>query len=92
MSRISSGIPIYAFTSHEKTASKVTLFRGVFPFHFSHEAQDHVEVNREIIEELRKRNRARTGQKFIITKGDLTGVKGGTNALKVVTVGEGLIP
>jgi len=92
MSRISSGIPIYAFTSHEKTASKVTLFRGVFPFHFSHEAQDHVEVNREIIEELKKRNRAKAGQKFIITKGDLTGVKGGTNALKVVTVGEGLVP
>jgi pyruvate kinase len=35
---------------------------------------------------------AKKGDTFIITKGDLTGQEGGTNALKVVTVGEGLIP
>ena len=92
MSRISSAIPIFAFTSQEKTANKVTLYRGVFPIHFSHEAQDHFEVNRAIIQQLRKRNQAKTGDKYIITKGDLTGVPGGTNALKVIKVGEGLIP
>jgi pyruvate kinase len=92
MSRISSGIPIFAFSSEEKTLGKVTLYRGVFPVYFTHEAQDHAEVNREIMKELRKWGQAKEGDKFIITKGDLTGVKGGTNALKVITVGQGLTP
>jgi len=92
MSRISSGLPIFAFSSQESTLGKVTLYRGVIPVHFSLEAQDHAEVNREIIEVLKKHGYAKKGDTFIITKGDLTGQEGGTNAMKVVTVGEGLIP
>jgi pyruvate kinase len=86
MSRISSGIPIFAFSSSQKTLGRVTLYRGVFPFYFTHEAQDHAEVNRGIVNELKKRGQAQEGDKFIITKGDLTGVQGGTNTLKVITV------
>jgi pyruvate kinase len=92
MSRISSGIPIFAFSSHQKTLGRVTLYRGVFPVYFTHEAQDHAEVNREIIDQLKKYQNVKDGDKFIITKGDLTGVQGGTNALKVFTVGQGLTP
>ncbi len=93
MSRISSGLPIFAFSSHEETLGRVTLFRGVFPiYHKLNEQHDHAEVNRHIVSELRKWNLAKNGDKFIITKGDLTGVKGGTNALKVIVVGQGLTP
>jgi pyruvate kinase len=93
MSRISSGLPIFAFSSLEETLGRVTLFRGVFPiYHRLNEQHDHAEVNRHIVSELRKWNLAKNGDKFIITKGDLTGVKGGTNALKVVVVGQGLTP
>jgi pyruvate kinase len=93
MSRISSGIPIFAFSSSEDTLGRVTLFRGVFPmFYRIDEKHDHAEVNRSIVKELRKWNLAKDGDKFIITKGDLTGVQGGTNALKVIVVGQGLTP
>lgn len=92
MSRISSGIPIFAFSSQEETLGKVTLYRGVFPFYFKNDQLDHAEVNRSIVNRLRKRGQAINGDKFIITKGDLTGIEGGTNALKVITVGEGLTP
>ncbi len=92
MSRISSGIPIFAFSSEEKTLGRVTIYRGVFPVFFTHEEQDHAEVNREVLEELKKFGQARQGDRFIITKGDLTGQAGGTNAMKVVTLGEGLTP
>jgi pyruvate kinase len=93
MSRISSGIPIFALSSSEETLGRVTLFRGVFPiYHKIDETHDHAEVNRAIVSELRKWNLAKNGDKFIITKGDLTGVKGGTNALKVIVVGQGLTP
>jgi len=92
MSRISSGLPIFAFSNQESTLGKVTLYRGVVPVFFSLEAQDHAEVNREIIAILKKHGYAKKGDTFIITKGDLTGQEGSTNALKLVTVGEGLIP
>ena len=93
MSRISSAIPIFAFSGIEETLGKATLFRGVFPIYFKiEEKQDHAEVNRNVVKELRKWNIAKEGDKFIITKGDLNGVKGGTNALKVVVVGQGLTP
>ena len=92
MSRISSGIPIFAFTAHEETASKVTLYRGVFPIHFIHETDDHAELNHKIVEVLRSRGQVKQGDQIIITKGDLSGVQGGTNALKVICIGEGLTP
>jgi pyruvate kinase len=53
---------------------------------------DHAEVNRSIVKELRRWHKAKDGDKFIITKGDLTGVEGGTNALKVIVIGQGLTP
>ncbi|NOQ65026.1 MAG: pyruvate kinase [Methyloprofundus sp.] len=92
MSRIRSGLPIFAFSSHEATLGQVTLYRGVFPVYFDMQNQTHEELNKNIIEVLKRIGFAEKGDTFIITKGDLTGEKGGTNALKVVTVGEGLIP
>ena len=93
MSRISSGIPIFAFSSQEKTLGKVTLYRGVFPvYHELDGNNDHAEVNRSVVAKLRKWYKAKDGDKYIITKGDLTGVEGGTNALKVIVIGQGLTP
>lgn len=88
MSRINSNIPIYAFSSHEKTLGRVTLYRGVFPIPFSHESMAKAEVNIAIIEKLRARGVVNKGDTFIVTKGDLAGNAGGTNSLKVVTVTE----
>ena len=87
MSRISSGVPIYALTGHVETRRKVTLYRGVYPVVFEVATSDHAEVNREAIDELRRRGSVRDGDLVIITKGDLTGVMGGTNAMKIARVG-----
>ena len=87
MSRISSNVPIYALTSHVETRRKVTLYRGVYPVAFETTTSDHAEVNRAAIDELRSRGTVRDGDMVIITKGDLTGVLGGTNAMKIATVG-----
>ena len=51
-----------------------------------------MEVNRDIITQLRSYGMAQAGDKFIITKGDLAGAKGSTNDLKIVTVGHPLTP
>ena len=92
MSRISSGIPIYALTPHVATRRKVTLFRGVYPVNFAVKTTDHVLVNKEAIDELVRRGAVRDGDTVIITKGDLSGVHGGTNAMKIVTVGDMVEP
>jgi pyruvate kinase len=88
MSRISSGIPIYALTRHVETRRKVTLYRGVYPVAFDVTSTDHAEVNRAAIDELMRRGAVRNGDLVIITKGDLAGVLGGTNAMKIIRVGE----
>lgn len=88
MSRISSGIPIYALTRHVETRRKVTLYRGVYPVSFDVTSTDHATVNMEAIDELMRRGAVRNGDLVIITKGDLAGVHGGTNAMKIIKVGE----
>ncbi len=88
MSRISSGRPIYAFSRHQSTRRKVTLFRGVYSVDFDPQSKDHAQVNKAVIQELQKRGVVNEGDLVIITKGDLMGVHGGTNAMKIVRVGE----
>jgi len=88
MSRISSGIPIYALTPHVATRRKVTLYRGVYPLSFKVDSVHHPVVNKEAVDELVRRGAVRDDDLVIITKGDLMGVHGGTNAMKVVRVGD----
>ncbi|HLF96294.1 MAG TPA: pyruvate kinase [Methylococcaceae bacterium] len=89
MSRISSGIPIFALTSHEKTCRKVTLYRGVYPLAFYRDTSDHYILNRAVIDEFLRRGLIESDEDLVIlTKGDLTGVTGHTNAMKIVRVGD----
>jgi pyruvate kinase len=88
MSRIRSGIPIYAITRSSATRRKVRVFRGVYPVSFDVSSTDIHEVNREVIEELMRRGTVRDGDLVIITKGDRSGVEGQTNILKIMRVGE----
>ena len=89
MSRISSGIPIYALTSHERTCRRVTIFRGVYPISFNPEGiQDHAILNRAIVEEFIERGLVEASDRIILTKGDLIGSRGGTNALKIASVAD----
>lgn len=87
MSRVSSGIPIFALTPHVSTRRRVTLYRGVYPVSFVFEHADHAALNKEAIEELQRRGVVHEGDIVIITKGDLE-VQGSTNAIKIVRVGE----
>ena len=89
MSRISSGIPIYAMTKHPLTRKKVTLYRGVYPMAFEIlETANHIEINKAVLDELVAQGTVEDGDLVIITKGDLMGVHGATNTMKIVRVGE----
>jgi len=88
MSRISSGIPVFAFTRHIETRRRVHLYRGVYPIHFDITHTDPLQANAEIVEELMRRKIVFDRDFVVITKGDLSGHRGGTNNMKIVQAGE----
>lgn len=88
MSRISSGIPIYALTSNDEAAQRVSLYRGVYPVKLHEALKDPKIANRQAVELMISEGIVEEGDLVIITKGDLMGTKGGTNQLKILRVGE----
>lgn len=86
MSRISSGIPIFAFTRHLSTMRRVKLYRGVYPIFFDMTTIESVEVNNRIIKDLVQASLVKEDDLVIITRGDLRGRRGGTNNMKVIRV------
>ncbi len=86
MSRIRSDIPIYAFTSHEATSRRVTLYRGVYPVMFNSQHAESPELYHKIFSSLLSRDLVDVGDLVIFTKGDLDGVSGGTNSMQIVKV------
>ena len=88
LSRISSGVPIYALTPHVETRRKVTIYRGVYPVNFKLPSNDPAVVMQEAVDELRRRGAVRMGDIVILTIGEPLAKPGGTNTMKIVHVGE----
>lgn len=86
MSRLRSDIPIYAFTRHERTRRRVTLYRGVRPVAFDVSPGDTVLLHDRVFSMLLGLQLVDEGDLVILTKGELTGVQGGTNSLQIVQV------
>lgn len=86
MSRVNSSIPIYGLSRHPGTLRRMTLYRGVYPIPFNATDFDRKVLNQSAVRELQHRDILKTGDLVIITKGDLIGVHGRTNSLKIVTV------
>ena len=86
MSRIRSDIPIYAFTRHEATRRRVTLYRGVYPVSFDVTHTDPAILYASIFHILVELHLCAPGDQIIATKGELSGVSGGTNSMKILEV------
>ncbi len=86
MSRMRSDIPIYAFTRNERTQRRVALYRGVYPIPFDITHTDSARLYRAISKELLDRGLVKTGDELILTLGELSGVSGGTNTMKLLRV------
>ncbi len=87
MSRIRSDIPIFAFTRHLRTQRRVALYRGVYPIPFDiPDTDDPATLYRSISRELVTRRFAAPGETLILTMGELSGVSGGTNTMKILEV------
>ncbi len=88
MSRVNSNIPVYGLSRYDATLRRMTLYRGVYPVPFDATHIDRRILNQAAMLELQQRDILKNGDLVIITKGDLIGVHGRTNSLKIVTVGD----
>ena len=86
MSRIRADIPIYAFTRHEVTRRRVMLYRGVYPVTFDITHTDASLMYADIFRLLLDRGMVEKGDRIILTQGELSGVSGKTNAMKILEV------
>ena len=90
MSRISSSLPVFAFTDYKRTESRLALYRGVIPVTFDTRAVPPEELNQAVVDELVRREVLVKGDLVIISKGDYLNVHGGTNTMKIVRVGDAI--
>jgi pyruvate kinase len=85
MSRVRSDIPIYAFTRHHMTRCRVTLYRGVYPVAYDVTEQGEA-FYFSIFRSLLDLELVEEGDAIILTKGELSGVSGGTNSMQILRV------
>ncbi|MDO6514877.1 MULTISPECIES: pyruvate kinase [unclassified Neptuniibacter] len=86
MSRIRSGLPIFALTRNERTMRRTALYRGVEPIFFDATQISEDKLNTEVLAGLKARNLLQTGDLVILTRGATLGKDGGTNSMQVLSV------
>ncbi|NOQ70038.1 MAG: pyruvate kinase [Gammaproteobacteria bacterium] len=86
MSRISSGIPIYALTTSKRTLNRVTLYRGVYPVQVDFDERSPADVTFEVVDLLKSKDIVESGDRILFTRGDLLGNQGGSNIMKIISV------
>ena len=88
MSRIRTAIPIYGLSRYRKTLGRMSLYRGVYPVAFDPTQYTRDETNRKAIEVMQQDDVLHPEDLVILTKGDFMGIGGGSNAMKILKVGE----
>jgi pyruvate kinase len=86
MSRLSSGLPIFALSHQSETLQKLCLCRGVVPLFFDATAFDKESVEPRAIEFLLDGGYLLKGDSILLTKGEIMGQAGSTNIMKILPV------
>ena len=87
MSRHDSGVPIFALTPEVSAARRAALYRGVQPVVAPFNADREMALQ-AAEDALKLRGAVNDGDLIVLSCGEPMGKSGGTNALKVVRVGE----
>jgi pyruvate kinase len=88
MSRLNSGVPIYALTPRIRTRYRVSIYRDVYPLLTEYIATDRDELLWQAEEILIAAGAVEKGDLIVLTIGEPIGQAGGTNTMKIVKVGE----
>ncbi|MDO6565010.1 pyruvate kinase [Amphritea sp. 1_MG-2023] len=86
MSRIRSGVPIYALTRNERSMRRMTLFRGVQPMLFDATGINNDVLNNQVLETLKSKQLLNSGDLILLTRGAVIGSGSGTNSMQVLQV------
>jgi len=86
MSRVNTGVPIYALTPVQASRRRVALYREVTPVFFDYKSREREEVLREAEQRLVDEGIVSKGDVMIVTIGEPVGQQGGTNTMKIITV------
>ena len=87
LSRHDCGCPIYALTPEVASQRKMALYRNVRPL-FLEQTDDRESVLRAAEDLLLAKGEVQHGDLIVLTIGEPMGKSGGTNALKIVRVGD----
>ena len=88
LSRVRSGVPIFALSPLRDSLRRMALYRGVYPVAHNIPTTD-VEVTlTEGVRLLLQEGHIKVGDRIILTMGQNTDDEGGTNSLRLVQVGE----
>ncbi len=88
VSRLNSGVPVYALTPEVSTRYKLSLFRSVFPLMLQYQGDNRETLLRLAEDKLVQSGLVSSGDLIVITFGEPIGLPGGTNTMKIVRVGE----
>lgn len=89
LSRIRSGVPIFALSPMRDSRRRMALYRGVYPIAHDFPSTDVEEALIQGVRLLYQQNYIKEGDRIILTMGEHTGDEGGTNSLRFVQVGSG---
>ena len=85
ISRLSSGLPIYALSTNQNTLSYCALYRGVTPIKFESTTTDSTKFIENALATLKAKNLVKEGDLIMLTHGD-DNDKGSTNTCKIIKV------
>jgi len=88
VSRLNSGVPVYALTPEITTRYKLSLFRSVFPLMLQYQGDNRETLVRLAEDKLLQAGYVQPGDLIVIAFGEPIGVPGGTNTMKIVRVVE----
>ncbi|MFU8833030.1 MAG: pyruvate kinase [Wenzhouxiangella sp.] len=87
LSRVRSPVPIIALSPNRASLRKVRLFQHVQPLFFAPGESSAADQVTRAVERVRAAGLINDGDRVILTMGDEQGEMGGTNTLKILTIG-----
>jgi pyruvate kinase len=87
LSRYRTAVPIYALSPLASARRRMLMLRDVQPVEFTHVGQNSAATARAAVQQLFAQGRLSEGDRVVLTHGDHMGQGGGTNTLKLLSVG-----
>ncbi|MBB6242625.1 MULTISPECIES: pyruvate kinase [unclassified Rhodanobacter] len=92
LSRYRSAVPIYALSPFDDARRRMLMLRDVQPVKFNHVGLTSASSARAAVQQLFGEGKLSEGDRVVLTHGDHVGQGGGTNTLKLLSVGaEGMV-